>query len=306
MKAWRRLDRRTRRELLHSREVHPDPQVAAIAAGYARTMLSFRGSLRRVALPVLGLTMLLFVLTAIGLLATFLTSTKDSRFMVIAMVLWLPIVSWWGWNSIRRQRALMRMENLNGPRPLPDRPAASADRIDTDRALIVEHDVKVLRRSWGLMAAVLVGATALALATGQAFVYVPVIISTTVAAVCFIVSVLRLARSDEPVLVLDATGIALPQVDVTVTWAQIVAVRLLPMPAGTGRRGVHRIVVFVPVDSERIIASASPRSARAMRRAMAYYGSPLVILDKGLTSSAAEITRAAEAVGGIQVSQLSV
>src|SRR5437879_3528054 len=46
VQEWRRLDRRTRRELRRGGAPHSDAVTAAVAVGYARTMRRRRGGLR--------------------------------------------------------------------------------------------------------------------------------------------------------------------------------------------------------------------------------------------------------------------
>jgi hypothetical protein len=141
---------------------------------------------------------------------------------------------------------------------------------------------------------------ALALATGRSFLYVPAI-AAGFTVIFLIVCVLRSTRLSRPMLVLDADGVSFPPIDMTVSWAEVTTVHLLPMPAGSGRRGPHRVVVFMTVDAERTIASAPPRMAARMRRTMRYFGSPLAVVDKGLTHSADDITRALQAFTGLPV-----
>ncbi|MEV1168870.1 hypothetical protein [Nonomuraea sp. NPDC049784] len=106
-------------------------------------------------------------------------------------------------------------------------------------------------------------------------------------------------RPDKPVLVLDESGVTLPRHGFTVPWSQISAVRLMPLPRGTGRSGAHRIVGFVLADEEQTLRTAPPRLVKRMRRSKSYFGNPLVIVDKSLTSEAAAITQAAHALAGV-------
>jgi hypothetical protein len=300
IRSWRRLPRNTRRRLLCSTTAHPDLQVAAAAVGYARVMRTFGPRwLGRTALAILWLVGVLFLLFALAILFTAVTATEDGRFITVAPLLWAPFMIWYGWRTSRFQRALIGMENVNAPSLAPARAAAPADR-DT-LPLVVHIDRRAFARSWGLVAAIPAGVAALALTTGQAFLYVPAIAAAGFTAIFLIVCVLRWARLNRPVLVLNPDGVSFPQIDVTGSWVEIAEVRLLPMPAGTGRRGSHRVIVFVAVDAERIIASAPPRVATRMRRTIRYFGSPLTVVDKGLTHSADDIARAVQALAGLPV-----
>jgi hypothetical protein len=308
MKSWRQLDKGTRRELLRGKTAHPDPQVAAVAVGYARTMLGFSGKLRRALLTLLWLPFLLIVMVVAAVIVTVVTSADEgAAVIIVAVVLWLLAMGCSFFTLLRRQFRLMRMENLNSrhlgsaARPAISEGTPAGERLD------VRYDFRALLRSWTLTGAILIGAPALAVVTGEPFIYVPMIVVMSVMAVVVIVPALRvLPRRDKPVLTLDSGGVSLPQSDFTLPWHQIATVRVLPMPHGAGRRGRHRVVTFVPDDVEQVIQSAPPKLAKSMRRATAFYGSPLVVIDKGLTSSADEITRAAESFGCLKVHQVEV
>jgi hypothetical protein len=300
VRAWRQLDRRTRRDLLNSRTPHPDPWVAAVAAAYASASLGRAAFLRRAFLPALWATLIL--LTAIIAAAVVEVTSGSKVGFTILPVLSVGAIAVYVWRLMRLQIALTRMETLNSQSlPVAAPPPMSSGTPRTGEPLIVRYDFKAFRGSWALTAALVIGLPALAVATGRPFIYIPMIVAMGAVAVFAIVSTARVVtRRKTPVLVLDSTGLSLPHHDFTVPWPQIATVRVLPLPRGTGRRGTHRVVVFVPVDNQRILQSAPPKFANSMRRTVGFYGSPIVVMDKGLSAGAGEIVHAAAVLGGVQ------
>ncbi|GAA4594216.1 hypothetical protein GCM10023194_60460 [Planotetraspora phitsanulokensis] len=298
--AWRRLDRRTRHDLLNSRTPHPDPRIAAIAAAYAGASLGRAAALRRAVLPTLWTTLILVTATVAAVVVE-VTSGSKTGFTILPLLTVGAIVVY-VWRLMRRQIALTRMETLNSrslpvaaPPPMPSGTPSGGE------PLVVGYDFKALRGSWALSAVLIIGVPAVAIAIGRPYIYIPMTIAMGAMAIFTIVSTARVvARRKTPVLVLDSTGVSLPHHDFTVPWPQIATVRVLPMPRGTGRRGEHRVIVFVPVDNQLILQSAPPKLANSMRRTMGYYGSPIVVMDKGLSAGAEEIVHASAALGGVQ------
>ncbi|GAA4559248.1 hypothetical protein [Planotetraspora kaengkrachanensis] len=298
--AWRRLDRRTRHDLLNSRTPHPDPRIAAVAAAYAGVSLGRAAMLRRV---LLAMAWGAFVLVAVAVAAVVIEVTSGSKagFTLLPLLTVGAIVVYL-WRLMRRQIALTRMETLNSQSlPVAAPPPMPSGTPSDGEPLVVGYDFKALRGSWALSAVLIIGVPALAIATGRPYIYIPMTIAMGAMAIFTIVTTARVvARRKTPVLVLDSTGVSLPQYDFTVPWPQIATVRVLPLPRGSGRRGKHRMIVFVPLDNQLILQSAPPKLANSMRRAMGFYGSPIVVMDKGLNTGAEEIVGAAATLGGVQ------
>ncbi|GII56679.1 hypothetical protein Pth03_50680 [Planotetraspora thailandica] len=299
VQGWWRLDRRTRRELLHSRTPHPDPWVRTVAAAYAESRLGMAARLGRTAVAILW-TMLVLVVTTVAAIVIKAESGSTIGFTLLPVIL-LAYIAGYVWHLMRRQLAFIRMKNLNSPGVAAPPPPVSDGASHAREPLIVRYDFKAMRGSWALAAALVIGVPALALATGRPSVYIPMIVAMALGAAFIVAATLRVVRRRKtPVLVLDSTGVSLPHYDFTVPWQRITGVRVLPMPGRAGARGPHRVVVFVPFDGEEIVRSAPPRLARALRRTMSFYGSPIVVIDKGLSAAASEIVNAAEALGGVR------
>ncbi|MFC7590495.1 hypothetical protein ACFQYP_47490 [Nonomuraea antimicrobica] len=288
--AWRRLDKQVRRELLLSVQRHPDPQVAAVAAAYARSMLGVSGYFRRL-VPALLLMLLLLMALAVSVVATFVAGVENSRFQVVALVLWVAMVVWFVRRDARRLKALMRMEYVNN---LAVPTASPATAMGPTGPLVVRYDMKRARRDWALAGLVPGALVGVALLFGPPALSIPLLVLAVVGGI-----VLLSVRLDKPVLVLDESGVTLPRRGFTITWPQISAIRLMPLPRGTGRNGSHRIVGFMLADEEHTLRMAPPRLAKQMRRSNSYFGVPLVIADKSLTSDAAAIVQAARALANV-------
>ncbi|MGP3955506.1 hypothetical protein ACTWPT_05870 [Nonomuraea sp. 3N208] len=287
--AWRRLDKQVRRELLRATQRHPDPQVAAVAAAYARSMLGLSGYFRRLVLPALLLVLLLLVALTASVIATFAASVEDSRFQLVALVLWVAGVIWFVQRDLRRLKALMRMEYANSPAVSVTPPASGPA-----APLVVRYDMKQVRRDWALAGLFPGALVVVALVVGPPAVSIPLLALAVIGGI-----VLLSVRLDKPVLVLAESGVSLPRHGFTVPWPQISAIRLMPLPRGTGRSGSHRIVGFVLADEKHTLRTAPPRLAKQMRRSKSYFGNPLVIADKSLTSDAAAIVQAARALADV-------
>ena len=309
--AWKRLDRPTRRELLRSATAHPDPTVAAVAVGYARTTLGRRWWLHTLR----QMAWLIPVLSAVAVTATILDVAwlRWHLMPVLAPPIVLLITFVWAVRLTRFKLALIRMENANAPGLLAAEAATSTDRRPEPGHLEREHvagpsdrfavryDVKTLARLYGGAVAIAIAAVAVTLAIGNPIFYVPVIAAMALLTIFFAYNAIRWLRPRNAVAILDRQGVRIPSVGVEVAWHELSEIRILPLRAAPRDRPRSCVIAFVPVDAERFLDQMPARKARAAQRALRYYGSPLVLPDQVLRQSAHEIAAAARAFSTVPV-----
>lgn len=290
MRAWKRLDRETRRELLRSRHAHADPAVAAVAVGYARTRLGARGYLSAFLVLVLVFVLLIVMAVLVGLLGP-VEYLPDLGSVVAALVM-LVAVGWF----LRLRFALTRMENANAPVLVPaSRPAIHES---SSGEVVVTYDAPALIRLFGTLTLVLAGCAGVGYLLDIAFIYW----LTGLSAISMVVILVVTLSAKAPAAVFDARGLHLPKLGFDVAWSEITELRIMPQ-RGLGAK--HKLVAFMIAEPEPVLARMRPRTARRLRTAVRFYGTPLVLPEQAMTHTAQEMARAAEAYGNLPVRDLT-
>jgi hypothetical protein len=296
MTAWRELDRRTRRDLLRRTGPHPDPVVACVAVGYARTMLGGRVRSRRL------LRSLVFVPVFIVCAAIGATVAGPDRPMVAAalpIVIVVPMIVWLVAGQVRFRLRLIRMENANAPTLLageaPAPPPAPAPAPGTP--LSVAYEPRAVLRQYGRTACLTV-AIAVILPFTIDWLAAPALALFAVAWALMGYQLVRWVLPRRPVLVMDGDGVTFGT-GLSVPWDAITEIRVHPLRAGNRPR--HRVIAFVCADPRIPLERMSGIKRSNARRALTYYGSPLVVADRALDRTAEEIVAAATALHPVPV-----
>jgi hypothetical protein len=306
VEAWKRLDRRTRRDLLRSATAHPDPVVAAVAVGYARTILGHRWWTR---------SLWLIPTFAVGaVVETAITAWWHTVLIPVLIPLILAAV------MIERmvrlpwfKLAVVRMENANAPSLLAAEGAApQGSRTESvlaagpGESFTVGYDGKALVRLYGGAAVIAVLAVTVTLIIGNPIFWIPMTVLMGVLTLAMAYNAIRWLRPRRPIAVLDGQGIWFPPLDLRVGWREVTEIRVLPLRAMPSSRPRHRVVAFIPADAEQLLGRfPGGRQARAGRRGLTYYGSPLTLPDQVLNRSAEEIAAAAQALAAVPVRRFS-
>ncbi|MBC6458877.1 hypothetical protein [Actinomadura sp. HBU206391] len=297
--AWKRLDRRTRRDLLRSAAAHPDPSVAAVAVGYARTNLGGRWWLR-------SLRSVWFAPVTCGVATLLVVSGSVRRWPQLSALVFASCAVAFLWDVVRVTRlrlALIRMENANAPSLLAGETVTStigrADPVQAGvgESLIVGYDGKTLVRWYAGVAVPWVAAVAVSLVGKRPILYVPAIVAAillTLVSAYFVILAVMGIRPGRRAAVLDREGISSPFFDVHVDWREVVEVRVLPQRASVRAKTRHRVVAFVLADPEGVLERIGGVKAKGARLDHRYYGSPLAMADQILDHSADEIAAAVQ------------
>lgn len=299
VEAWKGLDRTLRTELLRGGSPSSDPVVTAIAVGYARTMQGPRWWLRAIAEGV-GFLVLICVGVIVEVSGAGAPATAVATAVIVVFVLWRQVL------AVRRRLALLRMENLNAPALLaaqaagrvPARPSWPAPAAPG--TLTVSYATTALLRLYGTGLLISIAAVPIALLVGWPGLVVPVVVLAVAGAVGSVAALLRTVRG-RPVAVLDGAGIELPGYRVRVGWPQVAEVRVLPLRVVAGTRPRNSVAVFILHDPETMIAGLPKRKARAARRSLRHFASPVAVPDQALDRRAEEIAAAANTIASVPV-----
>lgn len=292
--AWRELDRRTRRELLRATGPHPDPVVACVAVGYARTMLESRSRfvVRRMARALL----IVGVAVVVGAFALALPNGSALAafvpvVVVLAGTLWLSV------GGIRFRLRLIRMENANAPAllagetPMPVPPPAAGT------PLSVAYDRGVVLRQYGVQLAAMLALAALVWLLQQRVLSAAWLVLIPAAFLAFWLVLVayylfRWVLPGRTVLVVDRGGLRFAS-GLRVPWSGITEIRIHPF-RGTNRPTPRFFVIaFVSADPRATIARLRGLRRWNANRALEYYGSPVVLPCRGLNHTIEEIVAAA-------------
>jgi hypothetical protein len=296
--AWRELDRRTRRDLLRATGPHPDPIVACIAVGYARTMLGDRSRhLLRSFLIALSTLLLAMVAAAIAV-----GMDRPNLAPILSILIIMPVLVTFAIARTRRRLRLIRMENANTPTllasemfpPSPEPAPAPGEpvKVAYERGTVLRAYAWTLAVSGASVAAVFFG-------LGR-YLAIPVAALFAVAWVAIGHQLFRWVLPRRPVLVLDGTGVQIRDV-LTAPWPAITEIRVLPL-RGTNRPDpANRVVVFVCADPEVLLARLTGVRRNGARRALTYYGSPLAVSGRSLDHTVEQIVAAATAFRPVPV-----
>jgi hypothetical protein len=303
--AWRELDRETRRELLRGDRPHPDPSVAVVAVGYARTMLA--RSVLRQTLP-LTVALVGAIVTYAVVLATLAANGRlpasQSLTSVLPALLIVPFVLVRRFRLRGRIIALHRMESINAAAlwnteraaPLQDRPGPFVPPSGAAAAnpAVVRYSRRYVGRSLLVVAAVVIGIEAMVLGFEGGLVAVLVTTLLVLAVGLTAYNVVTRTRPWLPMMIMDAGGIELPSMGVRLSWAEVGELQIHPFRAGrSGKKGRHHVVAFVLTDHEAFRAQLTGWWAKKTRTPLSVYGTPLVIADLALDHSAEQIAAAA-------------
>ncbi|HEX6468092.1 MAG TPA: hypothetical protein VF069_03280 [Streptosporangiaceae bacterium] len=303
--AWRELDRRTRRELLRGGRPHPDPAIAVVAVGYARTMLARSAMRQRLPLTaaMAALVMTLAVLFAL-LDSNDTVIISTGVFNVLPAVLVVPFVVAARLRLRNRIVALHRMEAVNAARlwstertaPVPDRPLPQPppSGAGPSHQVVIRYSRRFLLRSIAIFVAfVAVIETAVVWAEGGVLaLFVTALLAVAVGLTVY--NVVARTRPWLPMVIMDRAGMELPSMGARLAWAQITELRIHPYRAGrSGRKGRHHAVAFVLADPEAFRVQLAGWWAKKTRTPLSVYGTPLVIADLALDRSAEQIAGAA-------------
>lgn len=289
LRAWKRLDRETRRELLRSRHAHADPAVAAVAVGYARAQQGVRGYLH-----VFLVLLLVFVLVIVMIvLAGFLGLVEYLGVApALAVVAMLVVI----WRFLRLKFALVRMENANAP--VLVQASRRAIHESSPGEVVVTYDAPALIWLYARLTLVLAACAGVGYLLDVVFIYW----LTGLLVICMVVILVVTLRAKAPAAVLDARGLHLPKLGFDVAWSEITELRIVPQ-RGLGAK--HKLVAFMIAEPEPVLARMRPRTAKRLRTAVRYYGTPLVLPEQAMTHTAPEVARAAEAYGNLPVRDLT-
>ena len=310
MDAWKQLDRRTRRALLRSAAAHPDPSVAAVAVGYARTNLGGRWWLR-------SLRAVWFAPVAFGVATLLVVSDSVQRWPQLSALVSASCAVAFVWDVVRLTRlrlALIRMENANAPSLLAGEAATSANAraepagvgvgVGVGESLTVRYSGKTLGRWYAGAAVPWVAAVAVSLIAEEPALYVPAItvaiLLTLVLAYLAILAIVGL-RPGRGAAVLDREGISSPFLDVRVGWQEVAEVRVLPQRTTARKKTHHRVVAFVLGDPEPVLERMGRGKAKGARLDLRYFGSPLSLADHMLDHSVEEIAAAVQNLTSVPV-----
>jgi hypothetical protein len=299
--AWRELDRRTQGCLLAG-EPGPDPAVAVVAVGYARTMLA--RTRRRLLLPTLAMV----VCAATGLLAADLVSGSPALATPLSAVIYVavvfPVILAIRLGARRRNVRLLRMENVNAsllwatevspPTPPPSPDAAPVpSHVTGGGPVVFRFSSRRLLAGYGIVVLVLALVQVGWLQPEQRAVTVVSDCLLLPAVVLLVYRLVRRVRPWEPPVVLDAAGIALPAQGVRVAWPEIAEIRVSPVRGGGRSTAKRRVAAFLVHDPEGVVSSFHPFARRTARRSLEAYATPIAIPDLLLERSAEDLVAAA-------------
>jgi hypothetical protein len=94
------------------------------------------------------------------------------------------------------------------------------------------------------------------------------------------------------------TGVGVP-------WANVTEIRVLPLRTGKRPNPRHRVIAFVCADPRVPLESLRGLRRSNARRALTYYGSPLVVASRGLDHTTEQIVAAAAALHPVPVRRFS-
>lgn len=286
--AWRELDRGTRHDLLRSAVPHPDPAVACIAVGYARTKLQnrVRPVLRRLAL-ILGLVVATIIATALVVAAG-----GGQRVAVdLPAILVVPAVLLLSIGGARHRLRLIRMENVNAPALLAGETPMQMPPTAAGTPLDVRFDRRATLRTYirPTVVFVLVGALLPLVLHG----IVPIALITVMALSLAMIGyqLVRWVLPGRPVLVMDGGGLRFGITGLSVAWTEVSEIRIHPLRSNRGSDA--RVIAFVCADPWPTIARMRGLRRWSGRQALRYYGSPVVLASRTLDHTVEEIAAAA-------------
>jgi hypothetical protein len=295
--AWRELDRRTRRDLFRGTGPHPDPMVACVAVGYARTMLGGRSRYLLRSLLFAGGTLLL----ALGSTAVALGTDRPELAPVLPVLVIMPFVVLFAIGRVRLRLRLIRMENANTPAllasemfpPAPEPPPATGEPVK------VAYDRRAVLGPYARSVLISAGAS-----VGMFFLWGRfALLVVALFALMWVLLGYHLVRwvlPGRPVFVLDGAGVTVRDT-LRAPWSAITEIRVLPL-RGTNRPSpANRVVVFVCADPQAPFAHLTGFRRNNARRTLKYYGSSLAVAGRGLDHSVEQIVAAATAFRPIPV-----
>lgn len=332
--AWRELDRETRRELLRSDRPHPDPAVAVIAVGYARSMLA-RSGLRRSLLVYLPI---IVGGVALDLTLAFATNVSSTTTTMLMIVIVMPTVVARRLLLRRRVIALHRMESVNAaalwsterPAPVAQRPvpapagsagpwggraepqgvieppviepAGGAGRPQPSGPVVIRYSRRFLVRTFATLAAFVVLVETVSIWVMDSLPAMVIGALLLLAVGLTIYSTFVRARPQLPMMIMNAAGFELPSMGVRLAWSNVAEVRIHPYrKGGVGKTGRHHCVALALTDPTVLGVQLSEWWAKKTRTALSVYGTPLAIADLALDHSAEQIATAAAAFANVPI-----
>lgn len=299
LSAWRELDRRTRRDLLRETRPHPDPIVACVAVGYARTMLGERWGRRQ-----LRRSFVLVLADITGIIGGAVVTAALHRPGVASAVAISVIASvslWFAVSATRFRLRLIRMENANAPTLLAGEAPAPPPQPSPAQGspLTVAFDRRaVLRQHASAFGITAVGAVVLPFLLG--WFAAPFLGVCAVLWPLMVYQLIRWVLPRRPVLVLDGGGVRLGT-GAGVPWAAVTEIRVLPLRARNRPNPRHHVIAFVCADPRVPLENLRGLRRRNARRALTYYGSPFVVASRGLDHTVEQIVAAAAALHPVPV-----
>jgi hypothetical protein len=298
--AWRALGPQVRKQLLAG-EPHPDPLVAAVAVGYARTVLArpawLRNWPRRVVIIALGA-----VAGVLGAVAS--SAAVSAMYAVLWVVVFLVVVTGSGVMSRRRDVALLRMENVSAARlwPVESRPVPAP--LAVHGPVAFSFAKRALFRVYGTFIGVVLVFEILVWSQGRIVteVFLTVIFGMLLAVIAY--NTIRWTKPWLPPLVLDQDGISLPPQRVRVPWSEVTEIRVTPVRGGSRRASGRRVTSFMVADAEAVLAQYRGAPLKRARRSVTAYGTPFSIMDLLLERTADDIVAAAGAFARLPVRHL--
>lgn len=298
--AWRALGPQVRKQLLAG-EPHPDPLVAAVAVGYARTILAkpvwLRNWPRWVVIIALG--------AVAGVLNAFSSSAAVSAMFAVLWVVFLVVVTGSGVLSRRRDVALLRMENVSAARLWPvESPPVPAPLGVMNGPVAFSFAKRALFRAYGTFIGVVLVFAILVWSQGRIVteVFLTVIFGMLLAMIAY--NTIRWAKPWLPPLVLDQDGISLPPQRVRVPWSEVTEIRVTPVRGGSRRTSGRRVTSFMVADAEAVLAQYRGAPLKRARRSVTAYGTPFSVADLLLERTADDIVAAAGAFARLPVRHL--
>jgi hypothetical protein len=289
------------RKQLLAGEPHPDPLVAAVAVGYARTILAKPAWLRNwprwVVIIALG--------AVAGVLNAFSSSAAVSAMYAVLWVVFLVVVTGSGVLSRRRDVALLRMENVSAARLWPvESPPVPAPSGVMNGPVAFSFAKRALFRAYGTFIGVVLVFAILVWSQGRIVteVFLTVIFGMLLAMIAY--NTIRWAKPWLPPLVLDQDGISLPPQRVRVPWSEVTEIRVTPVRGGSRRTSGRRVTSFMVADAEAVLAQYRGAPLKRARRSVTAYGTPFSVTDLLLERTADDIVAAAGAFARLPVRHL--
>jgi hypothetical protein len=297
VEAWHSLDRRTRADLLVGGRTSRDPTIAVIAVGYARTALA-RTPGRRIRIQVALVLAVTIVAAAVSLLLRPGRPVGGGWWLALYLVLGAAL-AWYNWAARRRRIRLTRMETGHASLLWQTEEPGPEDEWDEVPPAPPVSSLAV-RFSWRARLMML-GLPALLVALGGWQLWRsglttvtgwPVAVTVAASAVLLYLQ-LRWVRPWAPVMRLDAAGLHIRAWDLRVPWDEVTEIRVTPVRGATARNAEKRVVAFMVTDPEALAGRISGAPARAARRSVQAYGTPLSISDLLMDSGAEDVVAAA-------------